>query len=85
MAALARRLRVVPDPAPMPQPEPAPDPEASARASRMNPVWPRLARPSFPADNVALAFWLSRCPPDLRRVFQLTDLRELARAIRKSI
>lgn len=82
MAALApaRRLRIVPA---APKPEPA-DPEAVARASRMNPVWPRLAAPSRPADNVAHAFWLSRCPDELRRNFQLTDLRALARAIRKS-
>lgn len=75
MTALARR-RIAP--AVMPEPEPTPVPEKAA------PKWSRLAKPIFPADNVAHAFWLSRCPDELRRNFQLTDLRGLARAIRSN-
>lgn len=68
MAALARRLRVVRS-----------NPKPKARKPG---TWHPLAAPIFAADNVALAFWQSRCPADLRRDFQLTDLRALARAIR---
>ena len=45
-------------------------------------TWYPLAKPVFAADNVALAFWQSRCPDHLRARFQLTDLRALAKAIR---
>ncbi len=71
MTALARRLRVV---------RSNPKPRAHKPGT-----WPPLAKPTSAADNVALAFWQSRCPPDLRGRFQLTDLREMARAIRKSV
>lgn len=68
MTALARRLRVVRS-----------NPKPKARKPG---TWGPLSAPIFAAENVALAFWLSRCTPDLRRDFQLTDLRALARAIR---
>ena len=68
MTALARRLRIVSR-----TPKPAP---------RKPGTWYPLAAPVFPADNVALAFWQSRCPDHLRAGFQLTDLRALARAVR---